>query len=67
MEKLGEEFPTKLRYFIYTHRDNLPILFGIFVTLVSADWFSNALSQSVVFFCAQNCLHYQINKHEMQG
>ena len=52
---------------IYNHRDSLPTLFGLFVTLVSADWFSNALNQCVVFFCAQNCLHYQINKHEMEG
>jgi len=43
------------------------MFFGCAVTLVSADWFSNALSQSLLFFCAQNCLHYQINKHEMQG
>jgi len=63
----GADFPTKQRQLVSTLSDNFTLMLGCQVTLVSAEWFSNALSQSLIFFVAQNYLHYQINKHEMQG
>ena len=67
IEQFGDDFPTKLKQLIYSLRDNFTMPFGLAVTLVSADWFTNALSISAMFFVAQNVLSYQINKHEMQG
>ena len=49
------------------HRDTFIISLACAVTLTSADWFSKAVSQSLVFFCAQNYLNYQVNKNEMKG
>ena len=43
------------------------MIFACLLTLASAEWFSVAISQTVVFFGAQSYLQYQINKYEMQG
>jgi len=41
--------------------------FAALVTLANAEWFSGAITQTIVFFGAQSYLQYQINKYEMQG